>query len=142
MIALLYEASQAGVIVELLVRGICCLRPGLPSISENITVTSIVGRYLEHSRIFYFLNKGDEEIYLGSADLMERNLNHRVEVVFPIENSEMIRYLRHDILENYLRDNLRARLMQPNGQYKRRKPASDEIKLDVQEHLMKIERER
>ena len=142
MIALLYEASQAGVIVELLVRGICCLRPGLPGISENITVTSIVGRYLEHSRIFYFLNQGHEEIYLGSADLMERNLNHRVEVVFPIENPEMIRYLRNDVLENYLRDNLRARLMQPNGHYKRRKPVSDEMQLDVQEHLMQTERER
>ena len=142
MIALLYEASRAGVRVELLVRGICCLRPGLPGISENITVTSIVGRYLEHSRIFYFLNDGHEEIYLGSADLMERNLNHRVEVVFPIENPETIRFLRNEVLENYLRDNERARLMQTNGHYKRRKLASDEMRLDIQEHLMKIERER
>ena len=142
MIAMLYEASQTGVRVDLLVRGICCLRPGLADISENITVTSIVGRYLEHSRIFYFLNEGREEIYLGSADLMERNLDHRVEVVFPIEKPEMIRLLRDEVLENCLRDNQRARLMQPNGRYKRRKPAAGETPLDVQEYLMRTERDR
>jgi polyphosphate kinase len=142
MIALLYTASQAGVHVDLLVRGICCLRPGLAGISENITVTSIVGRYLEHSRIFYFLNNRREEIYLGSADLMERNLNHRVEVVFPIEKPEYIRFLRDEVLESYLRDNLRARLMQPNGRYKRRKPAPEEKQLDVQEYFMKVERDQ
>jgi len=140
MIALLYEASQAGVRVDLLVRGICCLRPGLTGISENITVTSIVGRYLEHSRIFYFLNEGHEEIYLGSADLMERNLNHRVEVVFPIEKPETVRFLRNEVLANYLRDNQRARTMQPNGRYKRSKPAPDEGRFDVQEYLMRSER--
>ena len=142
MIALLYEASGAGVKVDLLVRGICCLRPGLAGISENITVTSIVGRYLEHSRIFYFLNDGHEEIYLGSADMMERNLDHRVEVVFPIEKLEHIRFLRDEVLKNYLRDNMRARLMQPNGRYKRRKPAADEPRFDVQEYLMQTERSR
>ncbi|MGC1375433.1 MAG: polyphosphate kinase 1 [Anaerolineales bacterium] len=136
IIALLYEASQAGVRVDLLVRGICCLRPGLDGVSENIGVTSIVGRYLEHSRIFYFLNGGREEIYLGSADLMQRNLNNRVEVVFPIENAQHIRHIRDDILETCLRDNLRARQMQPNGSYKRRKPKDKEAHIDVQEWLM------
>ena len=142
MIALLYEASQTGVRVDLLVRGICCLRPGLMGISENITVTSIVGRYLEHSRVFYFLNEGHEEIYLGSADLMERNLNHRVEVVFPIEKPETIRFLRNEVLANYLRDNQRSRIMQPNGRYKRYKPAPDEKLFDVQEYLMQVKRNR
>jgi polyphosphate kinase len=142
IIALLYEASQAGVRVDLLVRGICCLRPGVAGISENICVTSIVGRYLEHSRIFYFLNGGQEEIYLGSADLMQRNLNHRVEVVFPIEDAQYIRHIRDDILEMYLRDNLRARLMQPNGGYKRRKPTDKEERVDIQKRLMDLEKNR
>jgi polyphosphate kinase len=136
MIALLYRASQAGVRIDLLVRGMCSLRPGVKGISENINVTSIVGRYLEHSRVFYFLNGGDEEIYLGSADLMQRNLNHRVEVVFPLEKPEHIRYLRDHVLESYLRDNLRARIMLPNGSYKRQKPVAGAELIDVQERLM------
>jgi polyphosphate kinase len=132
----LYEASQAGVKIDLLVRGMCCLRPGVKGISENITVTSIVGQYLEHSRLFYFLNGGQDEIYLGSADLMQRNLDHRVEVVFPLEKQEHVRYLRDQVLETYLRDNLRARLMQPNGEYKRRKPGSGQERIDIQAWLM------
>lgn len=142
MIVLLYEASQAGVRVDLVVRGICCLCPGVAGVSENICVTSIVGRYLEHSRIFYFLNGGREEIYLGSADLMQRNLNRRVEVVFPIENARDIRHIRDDILETYLRDNLRARVMQSNGHYKRRKPGDIEEHVDVQKWLMGWEKNR
>jgi polyphosphate kinase len=139
MIQLLYTASQAGVKVDLLVRGMCCLRPGLKGVSENIRVISVVGRYLEHSRLYYFHNNGREEIHLGSADLMERNLDHRVEVVFPLERPEHIRHLRDNVLAAYLRDNTRARLMQPDGTYIRLKPKEKEGKLDIQEWLMKRE---
>jgi polyphosphate kinase len=136
MIQQLYEASQAGVKVDLLVRGICSLVPGVKEVSENIRVISILGRYLEHSRIYYFHNAGNEEIYLGSADLMPRNLNHRVEVVFPVERPEHIRYLRDHVLESYLKDNMSARLMQPDGTYKRLHPSDGEKELDIQDWLM------
>jgi polyphosphate kinase len=118
-IRLLYQASQAGVKVDLLVRGICCLRPGIKGVSENIRVTSIVGRFLEHSRVYYFRNAGQEEIYLGSADLMPRNLNRRVEVVFPVRDPKLIAHLRDDVLATYLADTVKARHMQPNGSYSR-----------------------
>jgi polyphosphate kinase len=117
MIRLLYEASQAGVHIDLLVRGFCCLRPGVEGVSTNIRVVSIVGRFLEHSRIFYFHNGGDEEIYLGSADLMVRNLDRRVEVVFPVENRKLIGRLRNEILGTYLADTHNAHLMQADGSY-------------------------
>ena len=117
MIRLLYEASQAGVRVDLLVRGICSLRPGIPGVSENIRVTSLVGRFLEHSRIYYFLNGGREQVYLGSADMMGRNLDHRVELLFPVENKRLLRRLRDDILATYLADNRNARHMQPDGTF-------------------------
>lgn len=119
MIQLLYEASQAGVKVELLVRGICCLLPGVPGVSENITVTSIVGRFLEHSRIFYFQNGGQEEVYLGSADLMPRNLNRRVEVDFPVQDKNLIRLIRDEILGTYLKEQAKARHMNSDGKYVR-----------------------
>lgn len=118
-IRLLYEASQAGVKIDLLVRGICCLRPGIPGISENIRVTSIVGRFLEHTRIFYFRNGGNEEIYLGSADIMPRNLYRRVEVLFPVEDQRLLRLLRDEVMERYLADCVKARYMQPDGTYVR-----------------------
>lgn len=117
MIRLLYEASQAGIKVDLLVRGICCLRPGVPGLSENIQVTSIVGRFLEHSRIYYFYNVGAEEVYLGSADLMGRNLDRRIEVLFPVENPRLIARLRDDILARYLVDDRNARRMAQDGSY-------------------------
>lgn len=136
MIQLLYQASQAGVKVDLFIRGMCCLRPGIKGVSENIRVVSIVGRYLEHSRIYYFQNNGDDEVYMGSADLMPRNLNHRVEVVFPVENKSQVKFLRDKILGAYLKDNTRARILQPDGTYQRAKPGSDEKRFDVQAHLM------
>ncbi len=121
MVRLLYEASQAGVQIDLIVRGVCVLRPGLPGVSETIRVRSILGRFLEHSRIFYFHNGGDELIYVGSADLMPRNLNRRVEVLFPIENPRLIRRLRDRILAKYLEDEAGARIMQSDGSFIRPK---------------------
>jgi len=119
MIELLYRASQAGVKVDLMVRGICCLRPGLPGVSDNIQVTSIVGRFLEHSRIFYFRNGGEEEVYLGSADLMPRNLNRRVEVDFPVQDKNLVRMIRNEVLATYLKDQAKARHMTADGKYLR-----------------------
>ena len=135
-IELLYEASQAGVKVDLLVRSMCCLKPGVKGVSENVNVLSIVGRYLEHSRLYYFYNDGTEEMYMGSADLMPRNLDHRVEVVFPVENAEQVRYLRDKVLDVYLSDNMRARVMQEDGTYLRLQSPGEEKVVDVQEFLM------
>ncbi len=117
MIKLLYQASQTGVKVDLLVRGICCLRPGVPGVSENIRVTSIVGRFLEHSRVFYFDNGGAGEVYLGSADLMPRNLNRRVEVLFPVQRPQLVHRIREEILNAYLHDTANARHMHADGRY-------------------------
>ncbi len=128
----LYRASQRGVRVDLVVRGMCCLRPGVPDLSENIRVRSIIGPILEHSRIFYFYNGGAEEVYLGSADLMERNLNRRVETLFPIEDAAHVRHLRDQVLETYLRDNFRARVLQRDGSYERLTPAEGETVVDSQ----------
>ncbi|MDQ1474094.1 MAG: polyphosphate kinase, partial [Bryobacterales bacterium] len=124
MIRLLYEASRAGVKVDLIVRGLCCLRPGIPGLSENITVRSIVGRFLEHSRIFYFGNAGQEEVYAGSADLMPRNLDRRVELLFPVLNPKLVRYLRDVVLEKYLADTRKVRLGKPDGTYESVRPGS------------------
>ena len=140
IINLLYLASQAGVKIDLLIRGICCLRPGVKGLSESISVISVVGQYLEHSRIFYFLNGGQEEIYLGSADLMQRNLNQRVEVVFPIKTKEQIRYLRDEVLESYLHDNSHARILNSDGKYLHVQPDSGAEEVNVQNILMNIER--
>jgi len=133
MVRRLYEASRAGVKIDMIVRGMCTLRPGIPGVSENIRVISIVGRFLEHSRIYYFRNGGDEIVLMGSADLMTRNLNQRVEVLYPIEDPAMIRHVRDDVLETYLADNLKARIMLPDGSYCRPVPSTDQPALNVQE---------
>jgi polyphosphate kinase len=121
----LYAASRAGVKVRLNVRGICCLRPGLKGTSDTIEVVSIVDRYLEHARIFYFRNGGDEEVYLSSADWMPRNLDKRIELLFPVESPEC----RHKVLQALdamFQDNVKARVQQPDGSYRRRRPAKGE----------------
>lgn len=117
MIEKLYEASNAGVKIDLIVRGICMLRPGVPGLSENITVRNIVGRFLEHSRVFYFANGGEEEVYIGSADWMARNLKHRIEVIAPVSDPSLKHYLKNVLLAAYLRDNVKARELQPDGTY-------------------------
>ena len=136
-IRLLYQASQAGVKVDLIVRGICCLRPGLAGVSENIQVVSIVGRFLEHSRVYYFRNGGHDEILLGSADLMPRNLNHRVEVIFPVEDPRLVRHLRDDVLNLYLTDNVKARRMLSDGSYGLRSPSEGEPPVNSQSWLLR-----
>ena len=141
MIQMLYRASQAGVKVDLWVRGICCLRPGMPGISDNIHVTSILGRFLEHSRIYYFRNGGDAQIYLGSADLMPRNIDRRVEVLFPVQEHSMIQHIRENILDMYSKDNLKARHMLPDGSYCRLYPAENETPLNIQEWFIAQRRE-
>ena len=116
IMAALYYASSCGVQVELLVRGICCLKVGIPGISENISVRSIVGNFLEHSRIFYFLNNGQEELYMGSADWMPRNLDKRVEILFPVLDERLKKEVKH-ILDIQLADNVKAHVMQADGSY-------------------------
>lgn len=121
VIRALYRASQAGVKVDLIIRGICCLRPGIPDVSENIRVISIVGRFLEHSRIYYFHNRGEPVMYIGSADLMPRNIDRRVEVLFPIEDPSMQQEIVEDILNVYMKDTAKGHLLQADGQYIPRK---------------------
>jgi polyphosphate kinase len=136
MIGALVRAAREGVRVDLLVRGVCCLRPGIPGATDGIRVTSIVGRFLEHSRIFWFRNAGAEEVYLGSADLMPRNLVRRVEVLVPVADPALVRHLRDDVLETYLRDNVRARRMRADGTYDRVSPAPGEPALDSHAELL------
>ena len=131
----LYRASRAGVHLDLIVRGICALRPGVPGISETIQVRSIVGRFLEHSRIFHFENGGDPEVYIGSADLMERNLNRRVETLCPVRDVTLNHYLRGTVLDAYLRDTTRAWRLRPDGEYERIEP-EDERPFNAQQYLM------
>jgi polyphosphate kinase len=133
IIRLLYRASQAGVRVQLLVRGICCLRPGVEGISENIEVTSIIGRFLEHSRVYHFHNGGDEQVYLGSADLMPRNLDHRVEILFPLTDDKLVARVRDELLKCYLSDTENARRMLSDGAYVRKKSANGKHSVNCQE---------
>ncbi len=132
MIDALYRASQAGVRIDLIVRGMCSLRPNIPDRSETIQVRSIVGRFLEHSRIYYFANNGADEVYLSSADLMERNLDQRVEQLFPLEDPRLMRQVRDTILEAYLQDNVRTRILQSDGEYIRLRPTPGEAVMDSQ----------
>jgi polyphosphate kinase len=124
MIRVLYRASQAGVSMDLIVRGICCLRPALPGVSDNIRVRSIVGRFLEHSRIYWFQNDGQEEMYIGSADLMERNLDRRVEALIPVLDPDILAHLRDVVLHAYLRDTERAMTLDATGAYQKPEAAS------------------
>jgi polyphosphate kinase len=148
VIQALYRASQAGVEIDLIVRGICALRPGVRGVSENIRVRSIVGRFLEHSRIFYFANGGDEEIYIGSADWMPRNLYERVEVLVPLRDEMLRNRVRHEILDAYLSDNRKARLLLKDATYIRawqpvhgkrnRRPPTGAAAFSAQDFLMAV----
>ncbi len=137
IIKALYAAAQAGVQIDCIVRGACCLRPGVPGVSENIRVVSIVGRFLEHSRIYYFHNGGRYQIYCGSADLMRRNLDRRVEVLFPVEDLTLKKHLRDDILEPYLKDTVNAHLLQSDGTYLRLHPIDGEAPFSVQDWFLR-----
>jgi len=136
MIDALYRASAAGVRVNLIVRGICCLRPGIPGLSENIRVISIVGRFLEHSRIYHFHNGGQDEVLIGSADLMPRNLDYRVETLVPIDSPALKRYLIDEVLHGYLRDNVQGSELGPDGVYRRPVVAPGQPRFDMQAHLI------
>ncbi|NOT26021.1 MAG: polyphosphate kinase 1 [Acidobacteria bacterium] len=132
----LYLASQAGVSVDLIVRGMCALRPGVPGLSDRITVRSVVGRFLEHSRVWYFRNGGDDDAYVGSADLRPRNLDQRVEVMVRIASRAMVARLRDEILTRYIADNVNARLLRPDGVYVRAPRASGEPAICAQRELL------
>ena len=133
----LYAASQAGVQIDLIVRGVCTLRPGVPGLSENIRVRSIVGRLLEHSRTYYFENNGDPEVYIGSSDWMPRNLDRRVEVISPIRDAHFRKYLAEDYLGAYLKDNAKAWMLEPDGRYVRVIRGEDEPVFNAQLEFQK-----
>jgi polyphosphate kinase len=124
IISALYDASKAGVKIDLIVRGVCALRPGIPGVSENIRVRSIIGRFLEHSRIFHFYNGGAQDIYLSSADWMQRNFFRRVEVCFPVLDAKLKKRVIKEGLEPYLKDNCQAWEMDAEGNYRRKCPRS------------------
>ena len=128
IIEALYRASQAGVRIDLIIRGICCLRPGVPGLSENITVRSIVDRYLEHTRVWWFENGRQPEVFVGSADWMPRNLFRRIEVFFPVEDGNLRDRITEDVLGRQLADNVKARVLRPDGTY-RIPPVPDGAKL-------------
>lgn len=135
VIRALYKASQAGVKIDLVVRGMCCLRPGVPGVSHNIHVRSIIGRFLEHSRIYYFLNGGDEKLFLSSADWMERNLDMRVETCFPVEGKKLVLRVKKE-LESYLVDNTQAWVLQSDGSYVRQSPSGNQNPRNAQATLL------
>ena len=134
----LYDASQAGVKIELILRSMCCLRPQVKGLSENITVRSVIGRFLEHTRIYYFHNDGNERLYCGSADWMDRNLFHRVEVAFPIEDKKLSKQIYQDGLLNYLQDNMQAWTLSGDGVWQQIEPAAGELPHIAQDYLLKV----
>ncbi len=138
LIGKLYDASQAGVKIELILRSMCCLRPQVKGLSENITVRSVIGRFLEHTRVYYFYNNGDERLYCGSADWMDRNLFHRVEVAFPIEDKKLFEQVYQDGLLNYLKDNTQAWKLNGDGVWQQLQPAAGETPHIAQEYLLKV----
>ena len=142
LIEKLYEASCAEVTIDLVVRGICCLRPKIPDLSENIRVISIVGRFLEHSRIYYFENAGDPSVYLSSADWMPRNFFRRIEVAFPIETPALRDQIINDVIPTFLHDRVKARELQPDGTYRRLKPEGPEPRRQAQWQFREVSRER
>lgn len=131
----LYRTARAGLPIDLIVRGICMLRPGVPGVSENIRVRSIVGRFLEHTRVFAFENGGARDTYLGGADLMERNLDQRVEVLFPLHDSALAAYVRDSVLDAYLRDTERTMVLRLDGEYEAVAKPEDEESVDAQAFL-------
>jgi polyphosphate kinase len=138
VIEALYRASQVGVPIDLIIRGICCLRPGMPGISENIRVRSIVDRFLEHSRVFVFSPDEEAQVYLASADWMPRNFYRRVEVMFPIEAPDLKQRILKEIVPAYLRDNVKSRILRPDGSHYRLQPAEGEARYRCQEELLAI----
>ena len=138
----LYEASCADVTIDLIVRGICCLRPKMPGLSENIRVISIVGRFLEHSRIFYFENAGQPKVFLSSADWMPRNFYRRIELAFPVENPTLRDQIINEVLPSFLHDRVKARELQSDGSYRRLKPEGPEPRAQAQWHFREVSRER
>src|SRR2546422_752694 len=142
IIETLYEASSAEVTIDLIVRGICCLRPKVPSLSDYIRVISIVGRFLEHSRIYYFENGGQPEVFLSSADWMPRNFLRRVEVAFPVETPPLRDHIINEVLPRFLNDRVKARELQPDGSYRRLKPEGPEPRSQAQWHFRELTRER
>ena len=138
----LYEASCAEVTINLIVRGICCLRPKIPDLSENIRVISIVGRFLEHSRIFHFENAGQPKVFLSSADWMPRNFYRRIELAFPVETPTLRDQIINEVLPSFLNDRVKARGLQPNGTYRRLKPEGSEPRAQAQWHFREVSRER
>jgi polyphosphate kinase len=138
----LYEASQAEVEIDLIVRGICCLRPKIPGLSENIRVFSIVGRFLEHSRIYYFANGDQPEVFLASADWMPRNFLRRIEIAFPLADPALRDRIINEVLPNFLHDRVKSRELQPDGSYRRLKPEGKEPRAQAQWHFRERSRER
>jgi polyphosphate kinase len=136
VIQALYRASMAGVKIDLNVRGICCLRPGVKGVSDNISVVSIVGRFLEHARIYYFQNGGQDEILIGSSDLMFRNLNERIEVVFAVPDPEIRREIFENMLRIHLQDNVKSRRLLTDGSYERVKRRKNQEIINSQSWLL------